>query len=150
MSAFSGSGFSTGAFSPNAFDFGSVIPPIPVPGAGSTPGLNWSRLPRPRMRNRRDEFSPPCIETVLQSAPAECESPGIEYLGKIEADIVRLKEEVDGYRRKLDAVAEHSVAMEYIKECDKIIRELKQEKIRIARDIEESDMIFVMSILAHA
>lgn len=149
MAAFAGSGFSTSAFSAGSFDFGSVVPPIPVPDAGSTPGFNWSRIPRPRMRNRRDEFTPPQIETVVQSAPIECDSPGTEYLGKIEADIVRLREEVNGYHKKLDAVAEHSAAMEYIKECDGIIRGLEQEKARIARDIEESDMVFIVSVLAH-
>ena len=148
MAAFAGSGFSTSAFSAGSFDFGSVVPPIPVPDTGNTPGFNWSRIPRPRMRNRRDEFVPPWIETVFQSTPIECVSPGIDYLDKIEADIVRLREEVNGYHRKLDAVAEYSAAMDYIKECNDIIRELEQEKIKVARDIEELDILFVASILA--
>ena len=115
---------------------------------GSTPGFNWSRLPRPRMRNRRDEFIAPEIQTVVDAVPIRKYTDATVYLDKIKKDIIALHGEAEQYRKRVEHAAEHEAVLKYIQECSDTIAVLRQEQIKIGQEIEESDIMFVASILA--
>lgn len=109
MAAFSSSGFSTDAFSVNAFDFGSVTPPVDTQYSGHGQAYFYRQkraLEEARERLERQEYEEAqrLIAEAKQQAP-EINTPQIDVLTQIRAmdseifaqelDLKKLIKEID-------------------------------------------------------